>query len=124
MRKEKREERIKKLVDFLLEVRVFKHIPKSSFHFLAGPIKESVAEHCFFVTVIGWVLAKLEKVNEDKVIKICLIHDLSEPRGGERNLVNKFYSQTLNELAIVKEVSERNDLHRFKIVPLFKNSST
>ena len=119
-KREKRDERIKKLVNFLLEARVTKHLPKASFHFFAGPIKESVAEHCFNVTLIGWVLSKLERANEDKVIKMCLIHDLAEPRGGERNLVNKFYSQTLNELAIVREIAEVNSLEDFKITPLFK----
>jgi len=119
-KREKKDERLKKLVNFLLEARVTKHLPKASFHFVAGPLKESVAEHCFTVTIVGWVLAKLERANEDKIIKMCLIHDLSEPRGGERNLVNKFYSQTLNELAIVKEISEVNNLEDFKITPLFK----
>jgi len=116
----KGDNKIKNVIKFLLEARALKHLPKASFHYIAGPIKENVAEHCFNAAMIGWVLAKLERVNEDRVIKMCLIHDLSEPRGGERNLVNKFYSQTLNEVTIVKEIAENEGLEEFKISPLFK----
>ena len=30
------------------------------------------------------------KGDEDKIIKMCLIHDLAEVRGGEKNLINKW----------------------------------
>lgn len=65
-------------------------------------------------------MAKLEKVNEDKVIKMALIHDLAEVRGGERNLINKFYSQTINEPKIIEEISKDYYLKDFGITKIFE----
>jgi len=110
----------KKLVNFLFETRVLKYLSKSSLNYLRSPFSENVAEHSFYVTIIGWILAKMEKANEDKIIKMALIHDLAEARGGERNLINKFYSQTLNEPRIIKEISKDHNLKNFEIEKLFE----
>ena len=110
----------KKLVNFLFETRVLKYLSKSSLNYLRSPFSENVAEHSFYVTIIGWILAKMEKSNEDKIIKMALIHDLAEARGGERNLINKFYSQTLNEPRIIKEISKDHNLKNFEIEKLFE----
>ncbi len=116
-------EKIKKLVNFLLEFRILKHLPRASLPYLKSPIKENVAEHSFYVTIIGWILANLEKANEDKVLKMCLIHDLAEARGGERNLINKFYTQPLNEPRIIQEISQNYRLEKFSLNKLFKEFS-
>ena len=110
----------KKLVNFLFETRILKYLPKSSLNYLRSPFSENAAEHSFYVTIIGWILAKMEKADEDKIIKMDLIHDLAEVRGGERNLINKFYSQTLNEPRIIKEISKDHNLKNFEIVKLFE----
>jgi len=112
--------RAKKLVNFLFETRILKYLPKSSLSYLRSPFLENVAEHTFYVTIIAWILAELEKANKDKVIKMALIHDLAEARGGERNLINKFYSQTLNEPRIIKEISREHNLKNFEIEKLFQ----
>jgi len=110
----------KKLVDFLFETRILKYLPKSSLSYLRSPFPENVAEHTFYVTIIAWILANLEKADENKIIKMALIHDLAEVRGGERNLINKFYSQTLNEPRIIKEISKDHNLKNFGIEKLFE----
>jgi putative hydrolase of HD superfamily len=110
----------KKLVNFLFETRILKYLPKSSLVYLRSPFSENVAEHTFYVAIIGWILAKMEKANENKIIKMALIHDLAEARGGERNLINKFYTQTLNEPRIIKEISKDHNLKDFKIEKLFE----
>jgi len=110
----------KKLVDFLFETRILKYLPKSSLSYLRSPFPENVAEHTFYVTIIASILANLEKADENKIIKMALIHDLAEVRGGERNLINKFYSQTLNEPRIIKEISKDHNLKNFGIEKLFE----
>jgi len=110
----------KKLVDFLFETRILKYLHKSSLSYLRSPFPENVAEHTFYVTIIAWILANLEKADENKIIKMALIHDLAEVRGGERNLINKFYSQTLNEPRIIKEISKDHNLKNFGIEKLFE----
>ncbi|MBZ9571931.1 HD domain-containing protein [Patescibacteria group bacterium] len=116
----KKKSNVEKLANFLLELRVFKYAPRASISYLKGPIKENVAEHCFFTTMIGWVLARLEKANENKVIKMCLIHDLAETRGGERSLINKFYSQPLNEPKMIQEICQDCSLEDFQFTKLFR----
>jgi putative hydrolase of HD superfamily len=109
----------RKLVNFLFETRILKYLPLASLPYLKSPIQENVAEHTFYVTIIAWILAELEKADKDKIIKMALIHDLAEARGGERNLINKFYSQTLNEPRIIKEISKDHNLKNFEIEKLF-----
>ena len=109
----------KKLVNFLFETRILKYLPRASLPYLKTPLKENVAEHTFYVTIIGWILAKLEKADENKIVKMALIHDLAEVRGGERNLINKFYNQTLNEPKIIREISKDHNLKNFEIEKLF-----
>lgn len=115
--------KIKKIVNFILEYRTLKHIPKGCLPYLRGPINESIAEHSFYVTIISWLLAKLEKANENKVIKMSLIHDLCEVRGGEKNLINKFYTSPNNEPKIVEEVSRDYNLEDFSLSQLVQEFS-
>jgi len=108
------------LIKLLWEYRILKYIPRASLQYLKGPAKENVAEHSFYTTIIGWLLAKLEGADEDKVIKICLIHDLAEARGGEKNLMNKFYSEPADEPKIFKEISKQYQLEEFSFDKLFQ----
>jgi len=110
----------KKLVNFLFETRILKYLPRGALPYLKTPLKENVAEHSFYTTIIAWILAELEKANKGKVIKMALIHDLAEIRGGERNLINKFYTQQLNEVKIIEEVSQTYNLRSFEISKLFQ----
>jgi len=112
--------KIEKLANFLFETRILKHTPRASLPYLKTPLKENVAEHSFYTTIIGWVLAKLESANENKIIKMALIHDLAEARGGERNLINKFYSEPLNEPKIMEEIALSYGLKDFEIKEIFE----
>ena len=70
---------------------MLKRTPRSGFQFL-GTGAESVAEHIFRTSYIGYTLGKLTKnVNVDRLIKMCLFHDLPEARTGDLNYVNKKY---------------------------------
>jgi putative hydrolase of HD superfamily len=108
--KKKENSRIKKLANFLFETRILKHTPRACSYYLKGPVKENIVEHLYFTTIIGWILAKLENVDENNVIKMCLIHDLVDTRGGPRNLIMKFYNPLPNEQKIIKEISEDHNL--------------
>ncbi len=82
---------IKSIADFLFEGRLLKKIPRSGFQFL-GDGKESVAEHCFLTTLIAYVISQLEPdVNAEKLISMCIVHDLAESRVGDLNYVQKMY---------------------------------
>lgn len=111
---------IEKLTNFLLGMRTLKYLPRASVYYLKGPIKENVAEHCYFTTLIAWILAKLERAVDDKVIKMCLIHDIAEVRVGDKPLIHKFYSRTLDEVRITREIINDYDMDKFKINAIFK----
>ena len=84
---------------------MLKRTPRTGLQFL-GSGSESVAEHAFRVAFIGYVLGHLEKdVDSDKVIKLCLLHDLPEARTGDLNYMNKKYVKVDEEKA-VKEMTE------------------
>jgi putative hydrolase of HD superfamily len=80
-----------RLVDFLFEAGMLKDTPRSGWLTIGIKDPESVAEHSFRVALIGWALAKLEKADEGKVLKMCLLHDLEETRLGDLHTLNRVY---------------------------------
>ena len=82
---------MKAIANLLFEARILKKLPRSGFHFL-GVGCESVAEHSFLTTFIGYVLAQIAPgLDQLKVLQMCLLHDLSEARTGDLNYVQKQY---------------------------------
>jgi putative hydrolase of HD superfamily len=92
------------IANFLFEAGMLKRTPRSGFQFL-GTGAESVAEHIFRTTYIGYVLGRIEKdINVDQLIKLCLFHDLPEARTGDLNYVNKKYVMA-DETKAVKDLA-------------------
>ena len=82
---------MKNIANFLFEAGMLKRTPRSGFQFL-GSGAESVAEHIFRTTYVGYVLGKMDQsIDVNKLIKMCLFHDLPEARTGDLNYVNKKY---------------------------------
>ncbi len=82
---------MKHLSNLLFEAKILKFIPRSGFPFL-GAGRETVAEHSFSVTFIGYVMSRLVPgVDALRLISMCLVHDLPEARTGDLNYVNKKY---------------------------------
>ncbi|MGA1876220.1 MAG: HD domain-containing protein [bacterium] len=92
---------IKKIVNFLFETGMLKKTPRTGYQFL-GSGKESVAEHTFRVACIGYALSRItsQPVDEMRLFKMCLFHDLPEARTGDHNYVNKKYVTIDEEKAI------------------------
>ncbi len=101
----------KALVNFLFEVGVLSQTPRSGFYFL-GSGHQSVAEHINRVVYTGFVLAWMEKdVNLEKVLKMCLFHDLAESRTSDLNYVHQKYierheDKAFHDLAATVEFGE------------------
>lgn len=76
----------------LQEISMLSKTARSGFAFL-GSGEQSVAEHSFSAAFVGWVLALRSQpvADHNKVIAMCLIHDLAEARTGDLNYVNKCY---------------------------------
>lgn len=95
---------MKRVAEFLFEVGMLKKTPRTGYQFL-GSGTESVADHSFRTTVIGYVLASLEPgADRNRVLLMCLLHDLSEARTGDHNYVNKRYVAVDENKAIRDQV--------------------
>lgn len=89
----------KHVVNFLFEVGILAKTPRSGLHFL-GTGEQSVAEHINRATYIGYVLAMLDgNVDVGKVMKMCLLHDITETRISDLNYVHQKYTERLEEKA-------------------------
>ncbi|MDA8082773.1 MAG: HD domain-containing protein [Nitrospiraceae bacterium] len=94
---------MKRIANFLFEAGMLKRTPRTGFQFL-GSGAESVAEHVFRAVYIGYTLGSLVKeADTDKLVRMCLFHDLPEARTGDLNYVNKKYVKA-------DEVKAVNDL--------------
>ncbi|MGA1869186.1 MAG: HD domain-containing protein [bacterium] len=96
---------MKSIINFFFEVGMLKNTPRSGYHFLGSGF-ESVAEHILRMTFIAYVMAKLNPyVDEAKLIKMCLFHDLPEARTGDQNYVHKKYVNVNESKAVDDLVS-------------------
>ena len=58
--------------------------------YTSGGRHESVAEHCWMMTLMAFLLKdKFPEVDMDKVIRMCIIHDLGEAFTGDIPVFNK-----------------------------------
>src|SRR3989344_1891586 len=88
------------ITDFVYELGILEKTPRSGLWFL-GTGEQSVAEHLFRTAVIGYILAKLTpKANVDRVIFLCLMHDLGEARTSDLNYVHQRYGRLAERDAI------------------------
>lgn len=83
-------ETLERLADFCNEAGMLRHTPRSGYAFL-GSGKESVAEHSYRTTVLGYMLARMAGLEPSRVVMLCLFHDLHEARTGDFNYVNHRY---------------------------------
>ena len=84
---------------------MLKRTPRTGFQFL-GSGAESVAEHIFRTVYIGYTLGCMtQNADTDRIIKMCLFHDLPEARTGDLNYVNKKYVET-NETKAINDLAD------------------
>jgi len=93
------------VANFLFEVGMLQRTPRTGFRFL-GSGCESVAEHILRTIFIGYALYKLEDgLDELRVLKLCLVHDLLEARTGDMNYMYKKYV-TVDEDSALEELTQ------------------
>lgn len=103
-------EQLQRLADFFNEAGMLKKTPRSGFAFL-GSGKESVAEHSYRVSIIGYALARLAGADVARVCFLCLFHDLHEARTGDFNYVNHRYD-TCRARDALKDCAEGTGLEK------------
>lgn len=88
----------KKLVSFFFEVGTLRKIARAHRQtLLTNDLSDNIASHSYRATVIGWFLAKSEKADANKVMTMCLFHDLEETRAGDQNWIHKKFVKVFEE---------------------------
>ncbi|NIP61382.1 MAG: HD domain-containing protein [Nitrosopumilaceae archaeon] len=69
---------------------------------------ESVAEHCYSMSVLGMVLSELENLDTSTVLKMVILHDLAESRIGDitPEQMNQEKKNQLEDITICKMLDQ------------------
>ncbi len=125
MLKSKHMDNLKRNIEFLYEIGSLRYVPRSWRQFLNKDFA-NVSEHIFRVMWTSAIIASEEKADVNKVIKMALVHDISESRVPEVHYLSRMYSKQDDEkaledtfqktaleqefLALAKEYEERQTL--------------
>jgi len=89
---------LNKIANFFFEIASMRRI-KRAYSQVIHEADDNISDHSFRVAVIGMILAKMEKCDTNKVLKMCLFHDVAEIRIGDANFINQQYSDLREEEA-------------------------
>ena len=96
-------ERSHRIANFLFEVGTMRKLMRMHRQtLLTDDNSDNIASHSYRVTIIGWVLAYMEKVDPYTVVMMCLLHDMGEIRSNDHNWVHKKYI-TVHEDEIIED---------------------
>ncbi|PLX68403.1 MAG: phosphohydrolase [Denitrovibrio sp.] len=92
-----------RVADFFYEIGIIQVMKRSGQDFL-GSGTQSVADHSFRVAMMGYTLAKMSGADADKVMKMCMFHDLEESRTGDLNYLQQAYVESDDDKALKESV--------------------
>jgi putative hydrolase of HD superfamily len=82
---------LQSLVNFVFELGELKRVKRTGWWLIGIKDPETVAEHSFRAAAVGYILAKMENANADKVMRMCLFNDLHETRLNDLHKVGHRY---------------------------------
>ncbi|MBI1871985.1 HD domain-containing protein [Candidatus Collierbacteria bacterium] len=89
---------LKKLAGFFYEIGTLRKTARSHRQtLLTDDLSDNISSHSYRVTIIGYFLAKLVKADVNKVVQMCLFHDVSESRSGDQNWIHKRYVKVFED---------------------------
>jgi putative hydrolase of HD superfamily len=94
----------KRDLDFLYEIATLRNVPRGWRQHL-GMDCASVLEHIVRVAFLALIIARHEKADENKVLKMALFHDLPEARVSDLSYVQKVYASADEERATADMLS-------------------
>jgi putative hydrolase of HD superfamily len=100
----------KRDIDFLFEMGSLRNMPRAWQQLLSGRA-ENVPEHVFRMALIAWTIAAAEEADVGKVLKMCMLHDLSESRTTDIAFMHRDYV-TRNEELAEKHIFEQTTLEK------------
>jgi putative hydrolase of HD superfamily len=84
---------------FFYELGILQTMKRSGQDYL-GSGTQSIADHIFRTAMIGFTMAKMAGCDADKVLKMCMFHDLEESRTGDLNYLQQNYVESDDEKAL------------------------
>ena len=87
-----------KLANFFFELASMRRLVRAHSQ-LIHEADDNISDHSFRVAIIGMILANIENCDANKVLKMCLFHDVAETRIGDANFINQQYSDPREEEA-------------------------
>jgi len=102
---------VKDLAKFLKYISKLKLTVRTGWRMREVPgVKETIASHSFGTAFIAWIMAKKEKVDVNKTVKMALIHDILEGIIGDITPYDKNYR--------IKEILEKEAMNKLeKLLP-------
>jgi putative hydrolase of HD superfamily len=92
------EKKTKRLIGFFFEVGTLRKVARAHRQtLLTDDLSDNIASHSFRTAIIGWILAKHEKIDVSRVVMMCLLHDLEESRCGDQNWIHKRFVRVFEE---------------------------
>lgn len=92
------QDKIKKLVSLLFEVGTLRKVPRAHQQtLLSQDLSDNIASHSFRTALIGYFLAEWLEADTNKVVKMCLLHDIEEARSGDQNWIHKKYIKSFED---------------------------
>ncbi len=93
-----RESKNKNIVNFLYEIGTMRKLMRMHRQaLLTDDLSDNISSHSYRVSVIGWFIAKQEKIDPYKTVMMCLLHDTAETRSNDHNLIHKKYTKIFEE---------------------------
>lgn len=109
------------LLDLAAEAGILKQVRRSGWWMIGIKNGESVAEHSFRTALLGYLLAKLERVDPYPVVMMGLLNDLHEARINDLHKVgHRYIDFRCAERRVAKEQTQRlpaairNELRRWE----------
>lgn len=98
------DEAIQGVVNFIFEASILQNMQRSGNVFL-GSGNQTVGSHIFRTILIGYLLSKMTSgVNVEKVMLMCLFHDIEESRTGDLNYLQQRYVASDDKMALKNAV--------------------
>ncbi|MBI2514850.1 HD domain-containing protein [Candidatus Wolfebacteria bacterium] len=99
-------------IEFLFEIGSLRNMSRAWTQSL-GMDSASISEHTFRVVWLALIIARMEGVkNEEKIMKMALVHDLAESRTGDANYTQALYAKR-DEDAAARDIFNRTALLDF-----------
>ena len=108
------------IIEFLEQINKLKKLKRKGWVIRCIPNPESVADHSFRVSVMALMLAKKFNLDENKCIKLSIIHDLAESIVGDITPYDNISNLDKEKLELEAMKKLTNNLDNSDIYKIFK----